>query len=290
MEFGNFLKQIRLEAGHTSLDSACEAIHEELGEKISKSSLSLYERGEIRYCKPETLRLLAAFYNLPYEKLATLYFESQYQVELKKGKKHKTFITSSNKSSCFLKGPTNDSRDDIKIVTLSELERTQAELPLKSQVAVAATNFLDDHIFFDMVSHNIKRGIKYHYLMPENEYSVYKTLLERIEIKYPKLKNKLDGTRTFFYPRANLDFPINYVLYLLPKQEIKGFLGILHGTTPHYHQVTDLRLTMRLYDGFRWAITVAHNKKVRSVLFDLQQKISQKTYNLKNKKSFMPYT
>jgi len=289
MKFANFLKQNRLQAGYTSLDSACEAIKEELGAEISKSSLSLYERGEVKYCKPETLRLLAAFYNLSYEELALLYFESQYDVELKKNKKYKTFISRSNKSNCFLKGPTNDPRDDIQIISLAELERTQAELPLKSQVAVAATNFLDDHIFFEMVSKNIKRGIKYHYLMPENEYTVYKTLLERVVKKYPQLKNKLDGIRTFFYPRSNLDFPINYVLYLLPNEELKAYLGILHGTTPHYHQVADLRLAMRLYDGFRWAVTVAHDKKIKSVLFDLQQKVSSNTYDLKKKKSFLPY-
>ena len=169
MLFEEFLRDARNKAGFSSLESVVSFAKEEYGEDaslLSKSMLSLYERGETKTVKPDVLRLLAALYGVQYKELAILWFSSRYKVEFATSKQS-GFSTQKTKDSCTLKGPTNDARDDIKIINLAELERTQANLPLKTQVGVAATRFLDDGVFFDMVSKNINRGIKYYYLMPD---------------------------------------------------------------------------------------------------------------------------
>lgn len=290
-EFGNFLTRSRRSTGFKSLENAVDFARSEYPNDpglVARSTLSLYEQGKITNIKPIVLRFLSKLYKIDYHELATYWFEATFGFEPQSFSSDESFIVESNAELCALRGPTIDPRDNIEIVPLSTLEEKQSNLPAGSQVGVAATDFLDDHIFFDMVSSNIERGVRYFYLLPELERVSYEALLMRVEDRFPALVGKIDGTRTQFYPRSNLDFPVNYVVHIHPNGHVEGFLGILHGTDVQYHHLADVKLALRLYDAFNWAITVASDASVRRGLEKLQLAASDQLRNSSRKRKLAP--
>jgi len=78
-------------------------------------------------------------------------------------------------------------------------------------------------------------------------------------------------------------------LYKLIQKKIEGYLGILHGTDVQYHQVADLKLAMRLYDGFRWSVSIAFDKGFRRKISEMQDSIRDKMFSSHSKLSLKPY-
>jgi hypothetical protein len=65
---------------------------------------------------------------------------------------------------------------------------------------------------------------------------------------------------------------------------LEGFVGLLQGDRPRYYQVADKKLALRLYDGFRWAITLTQDETIRGRLSAMQQ-AQMKNRSLKTGKS-----
>ena len=287
--FGSYLQGLRKLAGFTSLDAVIQALDEtndSQSPSISKSMLSLYERGELGSVRPEVLQALSHIYRASYEDLAHRWFAERFCVSLRSSENSK-ILEAIEEHSLSLVGPAESDSTRIRLIDLEELKKTQKELPKNAQVGVAAINFLDDNTFFDMVLENLKRGIVYYYFMPETEHLRYKALLTRVGEFHPALKGKLDGKLTHFVPRPNLDFPVNYVVYVYPDGQLKAYIGLLAETQPFYFQEAGLYLTWRLYESFRWALTVAKDPKVRKALSEIELHVGQREFDAK-KKSLAP--
>ncbi len=254
--FGKQLGELRLRAGYSSLDAVvrkAEELHGQGTQLVSKSMLSLYERGEIKTPKPETLRLLAELYRTSYEELAQCWFEERYAL---------SGISLDRAAPVQkLRGPTEEA--EASMYTLQKFKETQAALPEGSQVAVCAVNFVEHEFFLELVGENLLRGIQYHFLVPAEEHIRYTEFLVRIAARHPSLEEQLNGKLTFFTPRLNLDFPVSFVLFLHPGNELQGFIALPVGNQPFYYQVADLRLSLRLFESFRWSMTVSNDPEIK---------------------------
>ena len=231
-KFGSYLVKLRHRAGYRSQDSALEAARQKFqGKKVfSKSMLSLFERGEIMTAKPEVLKLLAELYEVEYDELAERWFEERYNVKGFYKARDEQFIKQANPQRALLHVDNED--EDISIISIQHFEKLQSELPKGTEVGVVSSEFLDNTILFPMVSKNISRGVIYQYLYPDESRVTYQTFITRIEELYPKLHGKVDGKLAHFVSRPNLDFPMNYVVYLYPSGKIEGFIGLLRNNWP----------------------------------------------------------
>ncbi len=269
--FSKFLVDSRLKAGFRSLDDVLNFAKKNKLKFPSKSSLSLYERGKVSSIKPEILQSLAQIYDLSYQDLAELWFKERYDIKNSFYKNNfPDFLLDADKNSISLKGTSEDKRDSMKIISLENFSKQQSNLKKGSQVGVAVSQFLDHEYLFEMVSENIAKGVNYFYLLPSTEYATYKTLITKVEEKYPNLSGKIDGKRTFFISRPPLDFPINYVVFIDHKKNLSGFVGLTHGTLVKYMRVADLNLAWRLYDGFCWTMSLSKDRGIKENIARLE--------------------
>lgn len=256
-----------MRAGFKSLGTVQASIASEYASHpgaVSKAMLSLYERGEIGSPRPQTLALLAKLYKIPYEEMVTRWCAARFGIPSLAPRADETIVSRAGANECVLGAIPEDAIEGISIVTVHRLQEMQSKLPNDSAVGVVSIRFLDDNVLFNMVADNLERGIRYSYLLPEDEYTTYQALLERLREERPQLRRKLDGVLTAFVPRASLGFPMNCVLHLESAGTLQGFVGIMQGDRPRFYQVADNKLTIRLYEGFRWAMTTERDPQILS--------------------------
>lgn len=263
--FGAYLTELRNGAG-LSLDMVVAASKNKKGGKISKSALSLYERGETISPSPELLETLAEIYKVPFRQLAEAWFTQRFFPEDKK----KTPLT--------LPG-TLQTGKQIRLVLPEEHIEIQKSLEAGSQVAVCAVDFVEER-YFELVLGNLKRGIKYHHLVPEECRSEYQAFVSKLEAADRTLKGKIDRQLLFFTPRTDLDFPVSYVLYLHKNSEIEGFialpLGSAPGAGPQCYERTSEALSWKLYLSFHWSLALSRESKLRKTLSGLYLDVREK--------------
>ena len=256
--FSNYLKQCRIDAGFKSLSEVAkisEKSHKNMP-PLSKAKLSLYERGAIDTIKPEVLRLLSKIYRISYDDLAWRWFRDRYGADNdKRGTAH---LMLSDSRACQLE---SDDRS-ITLFSLKHFEHEQSKAPAGALILVSAPQFLDDTIFFKMVLANLKKGVRYFYLLPESQRINYRHLVSRIASEASELSDRVDGSRTFFIPRSDFDTPINQVLFLLPSGEVRGYVGLLDGEKPFCYQLAEERFALRLFHAFLWMIRIAFNAEI----------------------------
>lgn len=85
--FGNWLVELRLRAALRSQDTVIEAARGQFPEftsprPLTKSMLSLYERGEVHSLKPRVLWVLGHLYGVPYEEMVRRYVNARFGVVL----------------------------------------------------------------------------------------------------------------------------------------------------------------------------------------------------------------
>ena len=273
LEFGSYLIEIRHKAGFRSQDSALAAARKKFKSTkvLSKSMLSLFERGEVMTVKPEVLRLLSRLYNVDYKEMAERWFEERYGISGFYSSRKEQFVKQADQSLAKLS--LRDSDQDLTIISLEYFEKLQSKLPKGTEVGVVSSIFLDNTVLFDMVAKNISRGVIYRYLMPEHSKVTYQMFVKRIEEKYPKLNGKIDGNLSTFMARPNLDFPMNYVVYLYPNRKIEGFVGLLHQNKPRYFQIAGPRLSLQLCNSFKWEMTLARDLRTKKAINSLELSI-----------------
>jgi transcriptional regulator with XRE-family HTH domain len=85
--FGSLLRSLREERGLSLQDVAARAKEYLAPRKggrdpVSKSALSLYERGEVKGLKPQILWMFSRVYDYPYEKLVRVWAEERFHVRI----------------------------------------------------------------------------------------------------------------------------------------------------------------------------------------------------------------
>jgi transcriptional regulator with XRE-family HTH domain len=272
--FGEYLLDLRRKAGNKSLDEVVDLYSIEARTRgmasLSKSMLSLYERGKIDTPKPDTLVVLAKLYGVPYEALATAWFCDRYNIS----QKDQSLLVKQDNGQMRIPAPNGNG--GVTLITIDRHRRNQAALANGSEVAVAATNFLDgEGEFFDLVSNNIKRGIKYRYLLPEEHRFEFEAFVQKLE-RTSALKLKLkDPDVLRFILRPALSLPMSYVLYLLPGGKIEAYLSLPEQEFPKFYLAADERLSMALYDSFRWSATLSEQYEIKRALALLQIDVEQ---------------
>ena len=231
----------------------------------------------VRAVKPELLKLPAGLYGVPYDTLALRWFRERYEPSADCFFSERGLVASSREDECRLRFGSGASEYLLPIVTLSHLQASRASLPEGTEIGVAAMRFLDDNIFYEVVSSNLRCGIKYLYLLPEDQHGTYKAFVDRVARGFPELCDRLDGALSHFVPRPKLDFPVNYVVHVLPGGELQGYVGLLYDDRARLQQIADPKLAWRLFDGFRWALLVAQDASVRQRLIELRVRAGTET-------------
>ncbi len=242
--FPKLLRELRLRAGFQSLSAVVSAAKPVAGTEtaLSKAKLSQYERGIVETIRPEILRLLAKLYGVPYDILASFWFKERYGVGDQSTEETPTLQVP--KSGCMR---IEQGDASITLVSLDVFQREQAQLPKGSFVIVATRRFLDDTVFFEMVSSNIARGVRYIYIHPDSQRSTYRHLVSKLAIAHPKIAQKIDGERTRFFPRYDFDSAVNQVLYIAASGEITGHIGLAVDEVPVLYQRTTERMALRIF-------------------------------------------
>ena len=270
IEIGTYLKSARLSAGYSSLDTGTEAINSQLSDrKFSRSTLHLVEKGKISDLDPSLLKALCTSYNISYEDLVRRYIAEKYEIETQTFLSGGSQVLEENQNTLSLKGSGDKS---IQILNLEHFEKIQSDLPPESIVGVSAHSFLDDSIFFDMVSKNILSGIKYYYHLPSACELRYRNFLSRLTqvLLKESLETTPDNNLTYFVPRGISEFPLNAILFIYPDRKLQGFIGLTSGDKAEYYQSLDSLVTWRLYQSF--LMSIALSEKAESL--KLREKIS----------------
>lgn len=268
--FGQYLTELR-KAADLSLDEVVALAKRRKTGQVSKSALSLYERGEIKNPNPEMLQALAAIYQVPFEELAQKWFNQRFS------------FAATSESKLTLPGAIGG-KNKIELVLPAEHVALQAKLEPGSEVAVCAVDFIEDK-FFDLVLKNIKRGVRYHHLVPEDYHSAYRAFVSKLEAADPTLVGQVDRKKLFFSPRTELDFPISYVLYLHKNGQIEGFIALPLGSHPQCYERATETLSWKLYQSFHWSLALAKEQGMRKALsglyLDVKERVRwQKTASL----------
>jgi transcriptional regulator with XRE-family HTH domain len=275
--FGKYLLRLRESQGLSQDDVIAKAKSGAAAQILSKSTLSLYEQGRIHALRPAIAHILATIYKVPYQELVSRWTKEVFATQSSIASE--AFILSASEDSCTLRGPSENNQ--MTIISVDELRRTQENVPVGTEIGVATLSFLDNDIYFEMVSENIRRGVKYFYVLPEDDRITYVTLLSRIAQKYPEIARNLDGKRTHYIARHPTDFPFNYVVYVYPKGQIQGYVGLLYDKRVQYFLKADAGLSLRMYHAFSLAISLAEDKELHSRLHDLFRLASEKSLGKK---------
>ena len=250
--FGQQLVELRVQAGYSSLDKALIALKQRRTKiTLSKSLLSLYERGQIKALRPEILRALAALYGVEYEYLATCWFEARYLQRLPQISERKIFLDS--------------------IVSVEDMTKEQSSLRKDSQVGVCAMSFVDDRMFYDLVRNNLARGIKYTYLIPEYTRSAFNAFVSKLRSD-SKVAPYLSSGNLQFISRPMLDIPVSFVIHLPTDGTPQGFIALPVGDGPRVYQRTNFEVSWRLVESFAWITVLSRDNELRARLFNIQAK------------------
>lgn len=150
---------------------------------------------------------------------------------------------------------------DISLITLDEFRNIQGNLPFGSRVYVAATDFLDDDVFFEMVVQNFRKGVRYFYFLEDR--LLYTRFLDAVRTNGwdEDADGQLDGHLAFLLSSGeaisnsievhrNDSFPLNCVLIEDPERGPQAYLGMIVDNRPSYYQVADIGLTYRVKAAF----------------------------------------
>lgn len=280
--FGEYLSKLRREAGFESLESVVtKARRISSGAKgLSRSMLSLYERGELGSANLEVLRQLAKIYRVPERDLLARWVKARYGIGSVSNEN--SIVRFSDSTSCSLIPRAGAEEPLVKLISLDRFRHEQGELPKGTRIAVAAMGFLDDSVFYEIARNNIKRGIEYIYLIPIADQAAYRAFVRKVEHDEPRLAGRVDGKLTHYFPRANLDFPCNQVLYLFEDGSIQGYIGLLHGKVPQFFQVSDQETSFRMLQGFQWAFAISEDGDALRRLASLQFEVEKSPASAKN--------
>jgi transcriptional regulator with XRE-family HTH domain len=261
--FPKLLKRLRVEAGFSSLSAVVLAAKRAgtSGVVLSKAKLSQYERGTVETIRPEMFQLLAKLYHVSFDSLATAWFRDRYGVTGEALGQSQTITLPSSGQLRLEQGA-----DAVTVTSLEEFQHQQGRLPKGAYVIVAVRRFLDDTVFFDMVSANIARGVRYIYLCPETHRSIYRHLITKLELAYPKRAGAIDGRLMRFFPRYDFDSPVNQVLYVVPSGEITGHIGLALDELPVLYQVTTERMALRMFHSLMAMIQISQDPSLMRAL------------------------
>ena len=272
VSFGQYLKQLRINAGFKSLQKAIDYYENTKEVKVfSKASLNLIERDSFVNLSPEQLRFFSITYKISYEEIALSWFKHRYSISEIDLIVRDSFVRDLTSETISLTVSTNQRKETLDIVSLNELMRKQSKLPRNSKVGVVTSRFLDDDIYFTMVTKNLLKDIKYIYLLPSEHKPIYLNFLNQVEIKNKGRISKLDGNLCHFFERSNYDFPMNYVLHIYPTGEIECFIGLLYDNIVQYFQIADSKLSWRIFSGFKWGLKISKDKIIRKRVAELAE-------------------
>jgi transcriptional regulator with XRE-family HTH domain len=259
-QFPDVLKRHRIAAGYQSLSQVVLAAERltkgPKGPKValSKTKLNQYENGLVDTLKPDTLRLLAKLYNIPFQRLATAWFSERYGID--ESRSGELSLSLPEAGTLELTG----GNQSISIIGLDCFKRKQSELAKGSYVIIATRRFLDDTpVFFEMVARNISRGVRYLYLCPESHRDLYRNLVSKLESYFATRGKQIDTKQTFFFSRHDFESPINQVVYVEPMGRLTGYIGLTDDELPLAYQITTERLAMRMFTSLLSAIRASHD-------------------------------
>ena len=273
IDFGDYLKELRLAAGYISLSDAVLAASKTpyKNVKLSKAKLSLYERGQVDTIKPEALQLLATIYNISYAEISRRWFFERYgglesdltlsAYDIRLPLKHELSIKIENQS--------------ISLISLSQFELLQSRVPPGTQILISSNRFLDDTIYYKMVLKNIKRDVRYLYLLPESQRMIYRHLSMKLAHDLSKTKIKKITSATTFVPRSDFDSPVNQAIFIYPNGEIQGFVGLVIDESPLCFQVVEQQMSVKLFHSFIWMLRIATNSSTSSAIKKLETYYAQ---------------
>lgn len=290
-QFGRELAALRKRSSYSSLEEVVTALQEnfpELRRGISRSMISLYERGKILNANPELLKAIAKLYKADPDALLARWVSGRYS--LRAPLDESSCVAFAERLTCRLRVSEAGDVSTIGLTALKRFKEEQGALPDGTKVFVVAMAFLDDSVFFETVRSNLLRKITYTYVLPVTEQPAYQAFVRRIEVSSPKLKGKIDSCVTFFVPRAHFDFPCNHVVYVKPDGDLEAYIGLLVGKVPHYFQRTDSETAFRVLQGFRLALSVADDPELKRRMSQVQhelenEKVSSETSETSNRSS-----
>lgn len=269
VDFGRYLKDLRIKAGFKSLQKAVD-YHPGV---FSKATLNLVENGQFLNLSPEQLHFFSRVYKIAYEEVATAWFKYRYNISELDILTRNSFIRNINPEKISLSVSARTEKENLTIISTDELMKVQGKLPRNSKVTIVTSRFLDDDSFFNMVTANLLKNIQYIYLLPSQHFPIYQNFIQKAELKHKSLKGKLDKKLCRFYERSDYDFPMNYVLHVFPTGEIQGYIGLLYDHMVQYFQVADSKLSWRIFSGFKWGLKVAKDDVIKKRFFELNQTI-----------------
>lgn len=268
--FGTYLKSLRNARGFTLADVALD-VGDKLNSKVARTTISAIEGNRVNSIKPLMLEALAAVLGTSYDDLVRRWTSHTYNV-----KNSNKIIKLFNDDGVVLNVPNEwnsetiyeDSRestrrhvDDLSIISLTTFRDIQGELPAGSRVYVAATDFLDDDMFYQMVLGNFKKRVEYFYHI-EN-YALYERFVNHVTTHDwdEESDGPLHGEITHFLKQPETEeslkrshrvikFPLNCVLLENVEGHRQAFVGLIIEDRPAYYQVADIGLTYRIQSAF----------------------------------------
>jgi hypothetical protein len=281
--FGNSLKKSRIQAGYQSLSQALCAIQKTPGTvAFSKATLHLIEKGGISDLNPSFLKTLCEAYGLDYRAKLEEYIGLKFDLPKGSFSKESRIIKKTDKESLMLHSESENDKG-IEIITLRFFRKIQSNLPEGSVIGVSSNNFLDDHeTFLQMVSDNIKKGIRYYYYLPEESELRYRKFISVLSMKVSLPPGEIDNSLCLYIKRGLSEFPLNSVLHILPDHTIEGYVGLVSGDLVQYYHKADILLSWRLYQAFLMAFSLSLDSETQT----RRQKINADLQNNKSLKGF----
>lgn len=222
-EFGKLLKTKR----QSDMFTLTEAVERSISNKnhLSKSLLSMYENGNMRDIDDCNMTTLSLVYGIPHKTLVEMLCSQKYKIQLT--------ANPIGASSAV------DLLSDVTVLSLNDLQERQESLSNNATVVISADDFLDDDIFYGLVSNNINRGIRYAYHIPAHSESDVISFRERLLID-----NVLEGNEgkikenTQYFLQNEDEFSFNFVVHIDNGSHM-AFKGIAVGKRPTaYYQVS----------------------------------------------------
>ena len=180
-KFGKHLKNLRLQAGLARQEDAVAAM-KEYGHSLSRSALSLYEQGRMTDVDAATLHAIEGTYHVSYDYLISQLTAEKYGVDC--------FGAGGLKPLGYAKIEVKEPGEvmllgRVKMISLRRLEQEQRSLTASSTVYVSADDFLDNEYFVEMVRYNLRKGVRYQYLLPEARLSELQDLKREFQESGP---------------------------------------------------------------------------------------------------------
>ncbi len=284
-DFGGYVRDRRM-ANNLTLATLAQKVSTHLDSNVARSTLNAIEKNGVNSIKPDILEALSVVLGENYQSLVNKWVSQAYDL------KGVNIVKNYDDSGCVLgipdewgiayKAPRKTIQhetlasnitlhkplskqilpEEIELITLTEFRNIQGALPRGSKVFVAATDFLDDDVFYKMALNNFKKPVYYYYYLEKPD--LYKAFIDHVietdwdTEKYGELHGKIthdlqaDTSATAgAHTHRNANFPLNCVLLEPMSGPPQAYLGLIVRDRPAYYQVADVGLTYRVKAAFQ---------------------------------------